>query len=302
MARELAENGLYLKYFKGFEAFLEPTKLALRTDPEVLGEADIVLLTVKSGATRGMAEEIGRHARAGVVVASLQNGVRNAALVAEAAPHARVLSAMVPFNVVHEGQGRLHRATEGRVMVQAGIEDRLVRMLDVPGVGARSCSDIQGVQWGKLLMNLNNALNALSDLPLKTELSDRRWRRVLADMMDEGLAVARAAAIRPRRVGKVLPALAPTLLRLPDFLFERAAAAMLAIDPEARSSMWEDLQRGYTTEVRFLQGEIVELGAQYGVPTPLNKLVLEAVEGLQRVPSGKPQGLTPEQLRSAEAP
>jgi len=40
----------------------------------------------------------------------------------------------------------------------------------------REHSDMASVQAGKLLLNLNNALNALSGLPLVTELADRRWR------------------------------------------------------------------------------------------------------------------------------
>ena len=34
---------------------------------------------------------------------------------------------------------------------------------------------------------------------------------------------------------------------------------MLAIDPQARSSMWEDLLRGRTTEIDHLQGAILAL-------------------------------------------
>ena len=45
------------------------------------------------------------------------------------------------------------------------------------------------MQWGKLLVNLNNALNALADVPLRRQLAQRAWRRLFADQMAEGLAV-----------------------------------------------------------------------------------------------------------------
>ena len=51
----------------------------------------------------------------------------------------------------------------------------------------------------------------------------------------------------------------PRILRLPDWLFRRVARRMLAIDPEARSSMWEDLDRRRRTEVDDLQGAILAL-------------------------------------------
>ena len=44
------------------------------------------------------------------------------------------------------------------------------------------------MQWGKLLVNLNNALNALAGLPLRQQLAQRTWRRLFADQIAEGLA------------------------------------------------------------------------------------------------------------------
>ncbi len=41
---------------------------------------------------------------------------------------------------------------------------------------------------------------------------------------------------------------------------------MLAIDPEARSSMWEDLTRGRPTEIDYLQGAVVAIGGDAPYP------------------------------------
>ena len=115
------------------------------------------------------------------------------------------------------------------------------------------------VQWGKLLLNLNNALNALSGLPLATQLADRRWRLLLAAQIEEALAVLKAAGIAPARIEGVPPRLIPSILRLPDWLFRLVARRMLAIDPAARSSMWEDLAARRPTEIDYLQGAILAL-------------------------------------------
>ena len=61
----------------------------------------------------------------------------------------------------------------------------------------RATRDIAGVQWGKLLVNLNNAINALSGLPLREQLAQRGWRRLFADQIAEGLMAVRAEGIRP---------------------------------------------------------------------------------------------------------
>jgi 2-dehydropantoate 2-reductase len=277
IADELRRAGLRLTDYAGFAAELEPDEVRIETDPTVLANADVVLVAVKSGDTPSVAETIANQAPSEVTVVSLQNGVGQREVIARALPRARIAAAVVPFNVVHRGEGRFHKGTEGQLLIEGRVDDRLGSLLDVPGCGAAIAPDIDGVKWGKLLMNLNNALNALSGLPLKVQLSDRRYRRVLAAMVEEGLKATRAAGIRAKRVGKVLPRAVPFMLRLPDPLFERAAASMLKIDPQARSSMAEDLDRGRATEVGYLQGAVVDLGRAHGVPTPVNERVMAAV-------------------------
>jgi 2-dehydropantoate 2-reductase len=155
---------------------------------------------------------------------------------------------------------------------------------------------MQAVLWGKLLMNLNNALVALSGLPLATELADRRWRLILAGQIDEALASMKATGIRPARIAGLRPALLPKVLRLPDWLFRRLARRMLAIDPQARSSMWDDLQRGRPTEIGELQGAVLGLAERTGVAAPLTKRVAELLREAEQEGRGSP-GLTPEALK-----
>jgi 2-dehydropantoate 2-reductase len=123
---------------------------------------------------------------------------------------------------------------------------------------------MSAVQHGKLLMNLNNAINALSGLPLRDQLGQRAYRLCLALCQREALAAYRAAGVAPARLGPTAPGVTPYLLGLPDAVFRRVAAATLRIDAHARSSMWEDLQRGRTTEIESLQGEIVALATAHG--------------------------------------
>ena len=202
-----------------------------------------------------------------------------------------VLAGMVPFNVVQLPEGGLHRGTEGEMMVEASPAlapwHAAFSAAHAPLVER---ADFAEVQWGKLLLNLNNPVNALSGLPLKTELSQRAYRRCLALLIDEARVVLRAAGIHPAKVARVGPGLLPTLLRLPDALFTRVAAAMLRIDPQARSSMWEDLQAGRRTEVDYLNGAVVKLAQSLGLNSPANArmvaLMRAAEAGTQPALSG----------------
>ena len=152
-------------------------------------------------------------------------------------------------------------------------------------------ADITALQWGKFLMNLNNALNALSGLPLQAQLQDRAWRRLMADQWAEALAILRAEKIRPAMTTPIPARLVPALLRLPTPLFTRIASAMLQIDPQARTSMAQDLAARRPTEIDALQGEVQRRGQALGRATPVTDMVLRVMgwaelagEGLPHLP------------------
>ena len=289
---ELQAHGLHLTSFEGFSRDVAASHLALSDDPAVMGAADIILVAVKSSDTASMADIIAQHAKPGAIVVSLQNGVGNVALLRGKLPNSAVLGGMVPFNVTAPGEGRFHRATSGDIVIEAdptGVAGRL----SVPSLTVKATDNITGVQWGKLLINLGNALNALSNLPLRDQLSQRPWRMLHAAQMREGLRAMRAASIKPVPPTPLPAAALPYVLALPDGLFRRVAARMVDIDPHARSSMWDDLQRGRQTEIDELQGVIKALGDTHGVAVPLTRHIYSLVKQAEAAGKGSP-GLTPD--------
>ena len=206
-----------------------------------------------------------------------------------ALPDHDVRAGMVPFNVVPTEPASFHRATSGEIVIQSGPGD-LGSTTQQPDLPVIESDEIEAVQWGKLVINLNNALNALSGLTLKDQLLDRSWRRLMADQMAEALRVLKAAG-QPVASTTPLPAgMTPFILRLPTPIFTRIAARMLTIDPSARTSMAYDLMAGRPTEIDSLQGEIIRLGAQVGVPTPICNRVRKMIE------QGPSSAMTPEQI------
>jgi 2-dehydropantoate 2-reductase len=294
---EIEAGGLRPTSFEGFDQIIPRDRFALSENPSVFEDAGIVLVTVKSADTAAMADIIARHAPSDAVIVSLQNGVGNAAVLRQRLAGRRVLGGMVPFNVIALGNGRFHRATSGDIVIEQD-EARTAEKLSVPGLTMRPTDNIDGVQWGKLLVNLNNALNALADLPLRRQLSSRPWRRLFADQLAEGLAAIRAEGIKPVSPTPIPPALMPSLLRLPNFIFEPMLGRTMKIDPEARSSMWEDLKQGRRTEIDYLQGVITEIAERRGLEAPLSRRIVELIRQAERDAKGSP-GLTPEQIRAA---
>lgn len=283
MRQRIAAHGLHLTDLHGRELRLDGARVPYAEDAAALATAALILVTVKSADTAAAAEAIRAHARPDALVLSLQNGVGNADTLRRVLPGWTVLGGMVPFNVVQTPDGRLHRGTAGELVVEAS--PRLAPWL-APFRAAQlpltECGDFASIQWGKLLINLNNSVNALSGVPLVQQLRQRGYRRALALMVDEGRAVLARAGIRPARVVSVGPRAFSLILRLPDALFTRVAASMLKIDPEARSSMWEDLQAGRRTEVHYLNGAITALAASVGMDAPVNRRMTELVTAAEQ--------------------
>lgn len=178
LAAQVREHGLSVSTNKGPERAV--SRPVYETDLTVLhrdGTApfDYVLVTLKSVNTLDAVPALQRLP-AGTVVVSFQNGVKNAEQLRTSCPALRVFAGMFPFNVVQLPPTHFHQATTSPLMVEDGEPTRaLAEALTGAGIPTVPHADIAGVLHGKLLLNLNNAINALSGLPLRTELG--QWVR-----------------------------------------------------------------------------------------------------------------------------
>lgn len=251
------------------------------TDPAAAAGAAIVLVTVKSAQTAEAGATLAGVVGEDVAVVSLQNGVRNAEALASALGRP-ALAGMVPWNVVRRGPGAYHRGSSGTLVIErAARAEVLYAALAAAGLGFATRDDMPAVQWAKLVMNLNNAINALSGKPLAAELAERAYRRCLAASQREAIALLDAAGQRLAKLTRVPPRWMPRLLELPDAVFRRVARGAIAIDPHARSSMQDDLEAGRPTEIAYLQGELVALAARLDRPAPVNAALVELVRAAE---------------------
>ena len=276
---EIEANGLTLTHFERGDISLTPNTFTFSLEPKDIAAADIILLTTKSQDTAEAAASIAAHAKADAIIISFQNGVSNPDVLRDALSQT-VLGAVVPFNVTGKGPGRFHCGTEGDLTVQHIEDDRLndlQALFTKSGQGLALSENILAVQWGKLLVNLNNALNTLSGGTLKQGLLQRDYRRALALVVEEGLNVVKGTGIEPAAFGKADAAKMIKILRLPNFIYKIIMNKIVKIDAAARSSMLDDLEMGRVSEIDYLQGEIVRLAEKTGQSSPYNKIILDLV-------------------------
>ena len=284
-ADDIGKHGLTLSDYSGWQAQL--TDVDYRTDPAALAEADIIALCVKSGATADAARQIAEHGRAGAIVISLQNGISNVdVLERELGPRFPVVRGMVSYNVAYLGKGRFHKGVAGILWAEDRAETAVLSStIGKSPAALRLSSDMLGVAWGKLLINLNNAVNALSGRTLIEQLSERDYRRVVAASMREGLGLLDRAGIKPAKTGPIAPHLLPAVIGSPDWLFNSLFLKIQKIDARARSSMADDLAAGRKTEVDYLNGELVRLAEGLGANAPVNRKIGDLI---RRAEAGAP--------------
>ena len=297
LAGDIRRHGLTLSDYSRWQVGLPPAQVDYRCDAEALADADIIVVAVKSGDTAQAASEIDRHGRDGATVISLQNGISNVEVLEQGLRgRFEIARGTVAYNVVYLGDGHFHKAVQGQVWTER--RDATEELADRLGQGPAALKlseDMLGLAWGKLLINMNNAVNALSGKSLVEELRRRDYRRVFAASIREGLRLLRRAEIKPAKVGPVRLDVLARMLESPDWLFNRVFFRMWAIDPTARSSMSDDLIAGRKTEVDFLNGELIRLAERLGMDAPVSRRIVALVHAAE---AGAPP-LAPEALRRA---
>jgi len=241
---EMDMKGLRLTHYKRADIHISREMIDYHTNPDVLAEADIILVCVKSQDTEAAASAIINHGRDDALIVSFQNGVSNAQTLQKISGRG-TLAGIVPFNVTPVQRGEFHSGTEGQLIIEASDDKRFS--------------------------------SALSGDTLRAGLSQKSYRRVLSDMMEEGLGVCRRAGIEPKTFGKASIEKTISILRLSNFLFRPVMNSILKIDETARSSMLDDLEAGKQPEIDYLQGEIVRLARDTYQSAPINTIILELV-------------------------
>jgi 2-dehydropantoate 2-reductase len=246
---------------------------------------ELALLTVKTQDVVAALRENRAHLQ-GVPIVVLQNGLRGEELAATVVPAAQLVSGVVVLHAQYLVAGHVVlMQSEGLLVGRlSGANDALVErvraVLD-KAVPTSITANILGARWTKLIVNLNNVLPALCDASFKEVYQDRFLRQLAVGLMREGLAMAQRLGIRLES----LPGTSAPLMKLVAYLpaaLAGAAAARKAAGIETRwplkGSTWQSIAREKPTEIEYLNGDIVRLGRELRVPTPLNERVVALVQ------------------------
>ena len=264
----IARDGLRIEGLRVHE------RIAVRasTSIEDTRDARVVLFCVKTTATESSAREVRAHVAADAIVVSMQNGVDNVERI-EAASGLHAAAAVVYVGAEMTAPGVVTHTARGDLVVGAGSE-AIAAMFEDAGVPCRVSADIRTELWTKMLLNCSmNAISALARTPYGAMVHDQGGRELVRIGIDEAVAVARADGVT-----------------LDADVVTAAAYRLGEAATSTYSSTAQDLMRGKPTEIDSLNGYIVRRGAEFGIPTPVNRTLHTLVKLAEQRALVAPEG------------
>jgi 2-dehydropantoate 2-reductase len=246
------------------------------------GTADIILLTVKSQDVQGACRDIAAlHSDATVV--TMQNGVRSDSEAAEILGRDRIVGCVLNISATYLEPGVVEQNTGALFQVGAPFPESAARVDAVlgllsPAIKTEHVPDIARARWTKMMANLNNAIMTITGLPIGKALRHPGLQRLSIATIREGVRTAQLGGFgldQSRRARSFrLMATLPMWLSYP--LFRGRLAGNFPPESTYGPSTLQSLRRGSSSELDYLNGEIVTLGERIGRPTPYNTGLLDA--------------------------
>lgn len=259
----LREHGLIVESDKG--AINLPSVRA-SDDPLAFGPVDLVVVGVKLWDTECAARAVLPLVQGGAAAVSFQNGVRKDAILRDTLGSQAVLGGVsyIAALIVRPGVIRHVGAMQKLVFGEFGgaasaWTQSLLDACLAAGIDAQISPDIGRATWEKFvfLAGLSGATTAMRS-QIGPVRENPRTRAFLLGLMREVVAVGRASGVA-----------------LAEDFAENRLAFCDTLPAQMTSSMHGDLDRGNRLELPFLGGDVVAMGEILGVPTPLNRAVLD---------------------------
>ncbi len=248
-------------------------KVRAATHCQGIGPADLVLVLVKSYHTKEAIENADPIIGDKTVVLSFQNGLGNEDILAEVVGKERVIGGRTFTGGVLLGPGHVIAGRKGKQTYIGELDGRITerviqiaKQFNQAGLETIISSNIIGIMWDKLLINVaTGALSGITRLPYGGLYKVKEVMDCAVEAVSEGIAVAKAMGVE-------------LTITDPKKIWLKAAENL---PPEFKTSMLQDIEKGSRTEIDSINGSVVRLGEKYGIPTPVNRVLVANIKGIE---------------------
>ncbi|ACH38441.1 2-dehydropantoate 2-reductase [Citrifermentans bemidjiense Bem] len=246
-------------------------KVTTTLDDIVSDPPDVIFVTVKATALPLIASALEGFVADGRYVVSWQNGIDTELELAKHLGTKAVMRAVVNYGCVPLSPAHVRVAFHHRphFLQELDPESReaavgICEALSGTGLETQHTDRIVDKVWRKSVMNsCMNAICAVTGKTMVQIILDPILLNLVDSLIKEGVAVARANEFT---LGS-------------DFY--PYCINYLKNAGNHKPSMLQDIEAGRRTEVDYINGKIVEYGAQAGMPTPYNTMIHGLVKALE---------------------
>jgi len=207
------------------------------------------------------------------VAVSFQNGLGNEEAIAGVVGAERVLGGLSAQGATVEAPGVVRNFGDLPTYLgemQGGLSERAEKIAAAftgASLKTSASADIRRDIWKKLLANVSlSPVSGSTNLNTREIMAIPELKAVSLAALEEGTQVARAAGIDLSDAEKSA---------VLEKIIGKGGTA------EAKSSLCTDLLNKRPTEVDYINGSIIRLGREHGVPTPVNDTLVAVVKGIQ---------------------
>ena len=240
-------------------------KVQATSNPSDCRGAKIALVLVKSWQTERTASQLAECLAEDGLAVTLQNGLGNDTILSNFLGPPRVSRGVTTLGATLLAPGIVRSGGEGAITLEAHpYLSVLEEMLRKAGFKISIAGNLEPAVWGKLVVNAAiNPLTALLRVKNGYLLTNLPAHTLMCTLAREAAKVAEAVAV-------ALPFSDP----------ERAVEEVAQCTSENLSSMLQDVLRNTPTEVDAINGAVMRVGEQNGVPTPVNRSLWSLVKAL----------------------
>lgn len=256
-----------------------PVPVEAVTDASLISDCDLVLLMVKSFATRMATKSVAHLIGNTCPLLGVQTGLGNIEVMEQVVPRKHILAGFTFMSGTALGGSKVRYGREGKTYIgelDGQISERIQRIantFDASGITTQVVKQIIGRLWCKVIVY--SAINPLSSI-LKVPngcLTDKMESITLMKrLLDEGKAVADAYGIDL------------IYKDLYELLFDACQRSANNL-----SSMLQDILNDRMTEIDAQNGTICKYAAERGVPVPTHQAMVELVKLLEKWRPGMEQ-------------
>lgn len=235
--------------------------------------ADLVLVAVKYEGLEQAIKNIRRHVGPHTIIISLMNGISSEDMIASVYGSQNVLHAMcVEIDAVRVGTN-IQFSTFGRICFGEPVNTthsrhvQLVKQLfERANIPYEIPENMLRTMWWKFMINVGvNQTSAVLRAPYGVFQEVKEARELMFGAMEEVVVLSEKVGVHLNRSD-----------------IENFDPILRKLSPEGKTSMLQDIEAGRKTEVEYLAGKVCELGAEHGVPTPINDLLFKMIRVLEQ--------------------